>query len=195
MNQILRPPLPHMTADDFLAWPGDGSGRKFQLVDGVLHVMSPASPTHSIIQGNLAGAIWSAIDRNNLPLAVAVEGAIVPGLNASANLRVPDLVVTAAQAAVGQAVVPDPIVLIEVLSPGNQDDTRDNVRAYSTLPTVQEMAVVHSTRVLIELHRRDKAGNWPPEPEYLEAGQRLTLATLGLDHPVEAIYRRTWLQA
>ncbi len=29
MNPLARRPLPHMTTDDFLAWPGDGTGRKF----------------------------------------------------------------------------------------------------------------------------------------------------------------------
>jgi hypothetical protein len=35
-----------MTVADFLDWPGDGTGRKFQLVDGALRAMSPGSATH-----------------------------------------------------------------------------------------------------------------------------------------------------
>ena len=42
--------LPPMTVADFLDWPGDGSGRKFQLVDGELRGMSPGSATHGTIQ-------------------------------------------------------------------------------------------------------------------------------------------------
>ena len=38
-----------MTVADFLDWPGDGSGRKFQLVDGELRAMSPGSVTHGTI--------------------------------------------------------------------------------------------------------------------------------------------------
>jgi len=41
-NKILEP----VTVPDFLAWEGDGSARKFQLVDGELRAMSPAHITH-----------------------------------------------------------------------------------------------------------------------------------------------------
>ena len=32
---------------------------------------------------------------------------------------------------------PDPILLVEVLSPGNAQDTYENVRAYATLASVK----------------------------------------------------------
>ena len=61
MNMLARNPLPHMTADDFLAWPGDGTGRTFQLVDGEVRSLSPASRTHGIIQARLIYLMSSAI--------------------------------------------------------------------------------------------------------------------------------------
>ena len=193
MNQIARRLPPSMTADDFLAWPGDGTGRKHQLVDGKVRSMSPASTSHAIIQANLAFMLISAIRAAGLPLMVLTEGAVVPGLNASTSVRVPDLSVTAEPDERGQQTVPDPVLLIEVLSPGNQDDTRDNVWAYATLPSVQEIVVLHSTRVLAEVHRRDPAGAWLPDPEYCGSGERLRLASVDLDCAVEDAYRGTWL--
>ncbi len=50
MNTVWRKPLPYMTADDFLAWPGDGTGRTFQLVDGEVRPASPAARIHAAIQ-------------------------------------------------------------------------------------------------------------------------------------------------
>ena len=193
MNQTTRRPLPYMTADDFLAWPGDGTGRKHQLIDGELRLMSPASHTHGVIQSRLALLLWRAIEASNLTLQVVTEGAIIPGLNASTNVRVPDLVVTATPDERGQQAVPDPVLPAEVLSPGNQDDTRDNVWAYATLPSVQEIVVLHSTRVLAEVHRRDPAGAWLPDPEYCGPGECLRLASVDLGCAVEDAYRGTWL--
>ena len=193
MNQIARRLLPSMTADDFLAWPGDGTGRKHQLVDGEVRSMSPASHTHAVIQSRLAFLLWRAIEAAGLPLQVVTEGAVIPGLNASNNVRVPDLAVTATPDERGQQAIPDPVLLIEVLSPGNQDDTRDNVWAYATLPSVREIVVLHSTRVLAEVHRRDGAGAWLPDPEYSGLGERLRLASVPLDCAVEDAYRSTWL--
>ena len=193
MNQVTRAPLPHMTADEFLAWPGDGSGRTFQLVDGEIRQVSPASSIHSAIQGELTILIGMARRISGANFRILPEGAIIPGLNASTNVRVPDIVVARADLARQQQTIPDPILLIEVLSPGNQDDTRDNVRAYSTLPSVQEIAVVHSVRILAEIHRRDAAGVWLPEPEYVWAGARLRLPSVGLDCAIEDAYQGTWL--
>ena len=48
-----------MTVDEFLDWPGDGSGQKFELIDGELRAMAPASVSHGIIQANVAGILRS----------------------------------------------------------------------------------------------------------------------------------------
>lgn len=193
MNQIARRPLPHMTADDFLAWPGDGTGRTYQLVDGEVRLVSPSSSSHGTIQANLAYLLLGAVHVADLSARVVTEGAVIPGLNASTNVRVPDLVVTGVPDERGQQTVSAPMLLIEILSPGNQDDTRDNVRAYATLPSVREIAVLHSTRVLAEVHRRDAAGAWLPDPDFAGPGERLRLPSVGLDCPVEDAYRGTWM--
>ena len=182
-----------MTADEFLGWPGDGSGRTFQLVDGEVCPVSPASPTHALIQANLAYLLIGAVRAARLPLLVRTEAAIIPSLNASINVRVPDVVVTAAPDERGQQTVPDPVLIVEVLSPGNQDDTRDNVRAYATLPSVREIAVLHSTRILAEVHRRGPDGVWAADPEWVGPGERLFLAGVGLDRAIEDAYTGTWL--
>ena len=155
--------------------------------------MSPASHTHAVVQANLAYLLISAVRAANLPLQVVTEGAVIPGLNASNNVRVPDLAATATPDERSQQAIPDPVLLIEVLSPGNQDDTRDNVWAYATLPSVREIVVLYSTRVLAEVHRRDGAGAWLPDPEHSGPGERLRLASVGFDCAVEDAYRSTWL--
>ncbi|HKM65138.1 MAG TPA: Uma2 family endonuclease [Acidisphaera sp.] len=193
MNQLARRPLPHMSAEEFLAWPGDGTGRRFQLVDGEVRAMSPASRTHGVIQATLARLIGNAIDAAELPLQVVTEGAIIPGMSASDNVRVPDIVVAPDDDMGGDQVVTDPVLMVEVLSPGNMDDTRDNVRAYATLPSVREIVVVHSARLLAEVHRRDASGVWLADPELVGSGDRLRLASVGLDCRLDDVYAKTWL--
>jgi Uma2 family endonuclease len=41
-----------MTVAEFLAWPGDDTGARFELVDGELRAMAPASGTHGTLQSN-----------------------------------------------------------------------------------------------------------------------------------------------
>ena len=80
MNVFAPKPLPHMTADDFLAWPGDGTGRTYQLVDGEVRPLSPASRTHGIIRATLIRLIGNAIIAAKLDFQVGSEVAMQPRL-------------------------------------------------------------------------------------------------------------------
>ncbi len=46
-----------MPVAEFLAWKGDGTGRRDELVEGVLRAQDSASDTHGTIQANLLGEI------------------------------------------------------------------------------------------------------------------------------------------
>jgi Uma2 family endonuclease len=193
MNQLARRPLPHMTASEFLAWPGDGSGRRFQLVDGEIRPMAPASRIHGVIQANLAYLLVSAVRAKALPLQILAEGAIIPALGASGNVRVPDFVVAPGDDMRGDQVVTDPAAVVEILSPGNSDETRDNIRAYSTLSSMREIVVIHTGRILAELHRRNDTGAWQSDPELIESSERLQLTSIGLECLLDEAYANTWL--
>ena len=194
MNELVRRSLPHMTADDFLAWPGDGTGRTFQLVDGEVRSLSPASRTHGIIQARLIYLISNAIIASRLDLQIGSEVAMQPRLNAAMNVRVPDILVAPLTDERSEIVAPDPVLIVEILSPGNEDDTRDNIRAYATLPSVREMAAVSSTRIRAEVHRRLSDGTWAPDPEVVDAGGRLRFDTVALDVPLVEAYATTYLR-
>ena len=183
----------HMTADEFLAWPGDGQGGKYQLVDGELRAMAPASTTHGSIQARLAKYIDVQLDVPGGKCRLVIEPAVEVRLRADINRRVPDLGVSCTPDAAGQIVLPDPILLVEIMSPGNKDDTWDNVWAYTTLPSVREVLIVQSTRIEAELFRRQADGSWPPASEKIVADGILDLTTIGLSIALRALYQTTYL--
>ncbi len=187
MNQITRPARPTMTTDEFLAWPGDGTGRKFELVDGELRPMSPAMNTHGAIQARLAMLIGVAIEQAGLALDVFTEGAVVPGLRPSVNVRVPDIVVTSRDGWSPAVLVPGPILLVEILSPGNRRDTLGNVRSYMTIESAREIAVFEGDAVSCVIHRRGDDGGWA-EPEPVDSGGCLRLASVALNVAIERAY-------
>lgn len=193
MPSVRRKAPELMTVAHFLAWPGDGSGRKFQLVDGELQAMSPASVTHGRIQSKLDRLVGNWLDRHGGPCEIVTEPAVATRVRANVNLRVPDLGVTCTPDGAGQSTLPDPVVLIEILSPGNARDTWDNVWSHTTIPSVREIVVVHSTRVLAELLRRDSEGSWPADPEEIDSEGTLRLESIGFACPLSAVYERTHL--
>ena len=109
------------------------------------------------------------------------------------NTRVPDLGVSYAAVTAQDFALPDPILLVEILSPSNKRDTWNNVWAYCTIPSVREILIVASTRIEAELLRRDAAGHWPAEPTLIVADGTLTLDSIGLTLPLVDAYAGTYL--
>jgi Uma2 family endonuclease len=195
MSAALKPPPARMTVAEFLEWDsGDPSGRRWQLVDGEPVAMAPASDNHGSIQSELARLLGNHLLERAGPCRIVTEPGIVPRVRAAENWRIPDLGVTCAPST-GSVDVPDPVLLVEILSPNNHGQTRANVWTYTTLPSVREVLVVHSTRIEAELLRRLPDGSWPGQPLVVREDETLTLDSVGLTLSVRAMYRTTSLAA
>lgn len=155
--------------------------------------MSPASVTHGRIQSKLDRLIGNWLAERGGTCEVVTEPAVATRVRANINLRVPDLGVTCTPDAAGQQTLPDPILLIEILSPGNASDTWDNVWSSTTIPSVREIIVVHSTRVMAEVLRRGADGNWPAEPEEIGPDGTLRLESIAFACPLPDVYAQTHL--
>jgi Uma2 family endonuclease len=182
-----------MTVAEFLDWDaGDPSGAPCQLIDGEPVAMAPGSETNAALQGEIGRLIGNHLLAKGGPCRLLSQPGIVPRIRAERNFRIPDLGVTCAPPAQG-VMVPNPILLIEILSPGNEAQTRANIWAYTTIPSVQEILAVHSTRVEAELLRRGTDGNWPEEPEILAGTDTLNLRSIDYAVTLAALYRTTAL--
>lgn len=191
MNEPLRKLPDTMTAEEFKAWPGDGAGGKYELVDGELRMMSPATTTHGTMQANLSRLIGNHLLGGRC--RVLSEPAVEIRVRADVNRRVPDLGVTCTPDQRGEVELPDPILLVEIMSPGNKADTWSNVWAYTTIPTVREILIVSSTRIFAQLLRRGPDESWPKEAAEIAADGALALETIALTLPLKDAYAGTYL--
>jgi hypothetical protein len=107
-----------MTVDEFLKWDSE-DGRRYELVDGEPRAMAPASAIHGFLQNELGRLIGNHLRDKATGCDVIANPGVVPRLLSEHNVRIPDLAVTCSPLAVGQATLPDPILLIEILSPTN----------------------------------------------------------------------------
>jgi Uma2 family endonuclease len=179
-----------MTAAEFLRWPGDGTGRRFELVDGQLRAMAPTRDIHGTIQANLTGLLFNHL-RGTRCRAVVAPG-VQPRVNAANNVRIPDLGVTCAANRREDHLVVDTVLLIEVLSPGNVGKTWDNIRSYTTIPSVRELLVVDSRAVRVERLIRGSDGHWPTDAEVTKTGS-VGLTSIDATFNLADIYAGTWL--
>ena len=181
-----------MTVAEFIDWEGDDTDRKFELVDGEPRAMAPASDTHGTMQATIAGILRAYLRQHRRGCRVVVEPGVVPRVGAATNMRVPDLAVTCSPNEPGRRAVPEPVLIIEVLSPSNETETRQNVWAYASIPSVREILLVRSTAIAAELLRRQSDGSWPALPQNSETGE-IALDSIGFTAPLTDFYEDTHL--
>ncbi len=161
-------------------------------MDGAPQAMSPPNRTHGAIQGELVGLIRNHLIERGSPCSVIVTPGVVPRVRSDYNFRIPDLAVTCSKYEAEESALADPVLVVEILSPSNQAETWANVWTYTTIPSVQEILVLHTTHIRAELLRRAPDLLWPTQPELIEDGT-LNLDSIAFEAELAAIYRTTRL--
>lgn len=178
--------VPVMTAAQFAVWPGDGTGRHFQLIDGEPVAMAPPSQMHGLLQIELGRRLADHLDRLGTGCRVIGGPGVQPRAGAATNVRIPDLAVTCSP--VSEHYLANPVVIIEILSPSNQHETYEAVRAYLSIPSLREIVVLSSLRPAAETLRRAEDGAWPADPTRIGPDGTLLIETFGFRHVLRALY-------
>ena len=183
-----RPDDLRMTLAEFLRW-NDGTDARYELVDGRVVSMAPPSDAHGTITVNLAVALANAL---RPPCRVTAEAGILRP-NRDDSYYVADLGVTCGPAADTRQRLPDPILIVEVLSPSTEDHDRGRkVADYREIASLQEILVVSSQQRRVELWRRE-SDHWRVEDLIGEAAVRLESCNVSI--PLTAIYANVDLAA
>ena len=182
-----------MTVNEFLKWDTE-DGLRYELVDGEPRAMAPASTIHGFLQNELGRLIGNYLRDTASGCEVVANPGVVPRLLSEHNVRIPDLAVTCSVLAAGQATLPDPVLVIEILSPSNQAKTWTNVWAYTSILSVREILVLRADRMAAELLRRSPQGEWPERPMAITAGD-LMLESIGFRIALTDLYARTGVRS
>ena len=120
---------------------------------------APASRTRGHIQNKLRSLIDAHLTARGGSCSIITAPRVVPRVRSDSNFRVPDLGVTCTDYEREELNLTDPVLLIEILSPSNPAETWTNVWVYTTIPSVQEILIVHSTAIRTDLLQLDASGN------------------------------------
>ncbi len=189
MATALKMPSRHMTVAGFLDCDsGDRTGARWQLRDGEPERVAHASDAHGSILAELVYLLSAHLDAQGRRYRIVVTSGVIRRVRSAENCRIPDIGITCAPPS-GAKTLADPVVLIEILSPSNEAETRANVWAYTTIPTVAEIVVLRSTSVQAEVLRRQPGGSWPEQPEIVRDAVELRLESIGFAEPLRLAYR------
>ena len=150
MNVLAKP---RITVDEFLDWAAGRPGR-YELFRGEVIKMSPETAGHAEIKGAIYTALLSSIRQRRLPCHVLPDGVVIRIDNETAYE--PDAQVYCGEKLKGAALeVPNPIIVVEVLSPSTQRvDVSLKLAGYFKLPSVAHYLIVDPTQPVVVHHSR-----------------------------------------
>jgi Uma2 family endonuclease len=136
-------PSHKMTVDDFLAWAATQDGR-WELFDGVPVEMSSERVIHGRVKYLAARAFERATERAGVPCQFLLDSVAVR-IDEHRSYQ-PDVLVYCGQPLPGDAIeVPSPVVVVEILSPGNaMKDLRDKLLGYFEVPSIVHYLIARS---------------------------------------------------
>ena len=148
-------PKHKMTVDEYLAWAEDQEGR-FELYAGTVYAMTPERAEHAKAKFAVQTALAAGIERAQLPCHMLPDGMTVRIDGETAHE--PDALVYCGPELSASAIeVPNPIIVVEVLSPTTRHiDAAIKLTGYFRVASVQHYLIVDLGRRTLIHHRRDQ---------------------------------------
>ena|SRR5688572_6885336 len=154
---MLAQPQQKMTVDEYLAW-AEGQPGRYELYAGTVYAMAPKRAGHAKVKLAVQMALLAAIRRASLPCHVLPDGMTVRVARDTAHE--PDALVYCGQELPNSAIeVPNPLILVEVLSPSTRHiDASAKLAGYFSLDSVQHYLIVDPEKPLVIHHARGENG-------------------------------------
>jgi Uma2 family endonuclease len=178
MNVALRHA---MTVDEYLAWSDSQSERqRTELINGQVVAKAMERLAHNRVKGQVYLALRQAVAAAKLPCEVMTDG--VAARIDDHTAYQPDALVYCGASLPGETmVVPNPMIIVEVLSPTTaHSDTSAKLIGYFKLPSVAHYLIIDPDARTVTHHTRGGT------PNLLSSGP-LRLDPPGLDLTVEGL--------
>src|SRR6266446_2927386 len=183
-SQMSELAVKRMTVAEFLRWE-DGTDTRYELLGGFPVAMAPPAIAHGILVLRLGARIDAAL-RSRPPCFGQSEAGIVRP-DRDDTCYVADLAVSCSPPERGQQLLQDPLLIVEILSPGTaMYDRQTKVADYRRIPSVEKILLIDSTSIFAEVLRRE-GDRWITE---IVRGPQatLTLASIALTAAVSDLY-------
>ena len=152
------PAVKRMTLPEFLAWAETQKQGRFELIRGEIVAMAPERVEHVRAKGRIATALEAAIAKAGIACEAFVDGLAVAIDNETSYI--PDALVNCGtEIAPGSMTAPNPVIVVEVLSPSTRSlDTTAKLADYFRVPGLAHYLIVDVWRRLVLHHRRQGDG-------------------------------------
>jgi Uma2 family endonuclease len=144
----------YYSREAFRRWCEAQPNGRYERVDGRIVAMAPERGAHLRIKGAIYRALHRAVAAAGVPCQALPDGATIEVGDSDYE---PDALVNCGAPMADDAIAaPNPVIVVEVLSPGTASvDTGAKLADYFRVPSVAHYLIVHPTRRTVIHHRRD----------------------------------------
>jgi Uma2 family endonuclease len=152
MNILTKTPV---TVDEYLVW-AEGRPGRYELYEGIVYAMTSERAVHAEIKLAIHMAFVAGVRARRLPCHVMPDGMTVRINDVTAHE--PDgLVYCGPKMPPSSLLVPNPVIVFEVLSPSSQQiDASRKLAGYFRVPSIAHYLIVDPDQPLIIHHARQK---------------------------------------
>lgn len=190
MSNIAWEERPSMTVEEYLDWEPKQELR-YEYIDGEIFAMTGGSIPHNDIALNIYRALYSHVKKRVCRINVAD---VKVQSNGNTRYFYPDLVVTCnADDLIARDFIKNPLIIIEVLSPGTANyDRALKFKYYRQIDSLQDYVLVDSETISVEVYQRGNEKMW----KYFahNEGEIITLPSIEFECPIDSIYEGIEIQ-
>jgi Uma2 family endonuclease len=188
----LKDNVPRFTPEEYFAWE-EQQLHRHEYIDGEVYAMSGGTQNHSDIAGNFLTLLKSHL-----------RGGSCKTFNSDLRIKIfesnkyvyPDLSVTCDDRDKSTPqYITHPCLIIEVLSPSTEAYDRGNkFKLYRKNPSLRDYVLVDSSKMAIDLYRKDDSGNWyilnyeAGDSLAQPFGTKIDLKSVNLTFSIEQVY-------
>jgi Uma2 family endonuclease len=150
-----------MTAEEFAVWAEKRPEKHWELFDGVPQMQQSQSWGHADLKGRIYVALLRAVAEARPDYSVGVDGIVVKAGPSTAFQ--PDVVVFAGRMGKTDIVTPEPVIVVEVLSPSTErKDLTVKLAGYFEVPSIVHYVIADWEDCELIHYRREGRGISPP---------------------------------
>jgi|KBSMisStaDraftv2_1062788.scaffolds.fasta_scaffold140137_3 Uma2 family endonuclease len=155
MLQPIDEPPQRLSRAEYRAWADAQPRGRFERHSGVVVAMAPERAIHALLKVHAWLLLRQSVQVHRLPCQVFPDGMTVE-IGGDDDFE-PDAIVRCGERLADDTTrVPDPLIVVEVLSPSTSaTDRSEKLEKYFRLPSVQHYLIVWADRRRVVHHRRD----------------------------------------
>lgn len=151
-------PKTRMTVPEFFAWWDDqATDERFELVDGEVVGMTRDRVAHNETKIRTVLALRRAIEKAGVDCRAFIDGlGVSPN---ERNFRLPDAVVNCGPVDNDAALLPNPVIVVEVVSPRSEGrDVHEKLADYFGISSIMHYLIIYPERGYVVHHGRAALG-------------------------------------